>query len=371
MPETGPIQVEVAYPAVVTQGTGRTPWQATLALTAPVLIPEAEPAAARVVVEVEWPQGGHPPRMSWREHGGALWRPLVAPDGDTLDDRGGFARGIEQALQPAALRVAGNWTDYPFNLAAPGGNLDGREPFGAMREGDPGLRVRSSNREAAMAAAQRKAADDLLLVDGVLHMRSRPPVWAVGRRNRLWVDPGLVRLVVPDLKGHDDWLASFPLDRREDAIAFAALHAERLSEVEWFGARDAGREPVVEEAFVRHDGTAFPDTRADDLRRVFEGVERNLRSAELGRFERRFLKAYGDLGAIVDEIAGDGHEAAWPDDADAAIGALVAAGRPEWPETWSYAAEVVESMRSLAQRSEMVDRLTAEADASWIAGTRP
>ena len=369
MPGAGPIQVEVAYAAMVTQGNGRTPWRCHLAATAPVIIPSVEATEAPVVIEASWPAGAQPERMAWREHGGALWRPLVSPDGGTLDDHEGFARGVEQARLPGGQRARDGWPDYPFNVVDPSPGLHGRSPFGAMREGDPGLRVKSDNREAAVAAAQRTAADDLLLIDGVLHMRSRAPVWAVGRRSRIQVDPGHVRLAIPDFKGHEEWFASYPLDRRDEAVAFASLHAERMAGVARWNVSPGEERPRLVEATVevRHAGGSFPDTRAYDLIRVFEEIESNWRTVQLQQFDRRFLKAYGDIAGLVDAIEAEGPEATWPEEAEVAIRALVAAGNPDWPETWCYAAEVVEVMRSFAQRCEVAHRFAAEADAETIA----
>jgi hypothetical protein len=368
MPRTDPIQVEVAYTAMVTEGGARNPWEVTLKATAPVMIPTATAADAPVVIEADWHAAAFPRRMTWREHDGALWRPLVGTTGEVLDTADGFARGVERAELPIGRADPHPWTDYPFNVRSEGSHQHGRGPFNQMREGQPGLRVRSSNREAAIALAQRTAADDLLVIDGVMHMRSKPPVWAVGNRDRLQVDAGRVTLAIPDFKGHDNWLCTFPLDRREEAVAFATAHAERIGAIPWLVATGRGDAPELEidPVDVRHGDMDFPDTRADDLRRVFLGIERNLRGCELRQFDRRLLKAYADIGMLAEDAAA-GH-ADWTDDSRAAVDALASAIGPGRSEAWPYMAEIAEAMRSLARRDELADRLTAEEDLAWMSG---
>lgn len=363
--------VEVGYLAEVTRRGGRTPYDMVLAVKATVALRQVSSADAPKSIEVRWPEGETPAAMHWRSFEGSLWRPLVAPDGDALDVAGGLERSLAESRKPRPHGHAHfKWPDYPFRVDAKGSNYDNWTPFHALSEDDDTIRVRSSGRDEAVRRAQAKAADDLLLVDGVLHMRSVPPVWAVGRsRINPWEDAGYVRLALPDFPEHVDWLASFTLDRRDDAVAFAERHVAAVNGNPWNQRFNRGRlqEVRLDGAEVEHDDMPFRDTRADDLRIILSAIEGDLRTVEIMRFDRAFRKAFGDLGAAVDALP---ETVTSPDQfagADAAVRAVVAASDPEWPHTWPNVSVLAERMRGLSIRYDVDAELAMAADADAFA----
>lgn len=375
MSERKAIPIEFAYTAMGTQGRERNPWQILMRATASVFVREVPASEAPVAVSAEWPDGGRPSRMAWRAHDGVLWRPVVGPGGEPLDTSGAFERLMARGASAEGLGHARDWVDYPFRHRETGNAYHGRSPFiGGSRHGEPGLRVQSDGREAALSEAYRTAKDDLLLIDGVMHMRSRPPVWAVGRRDWFWESPGQVRLILPDFPEHDDRLATFPLDRYEEAVAFAEANVGRIEGLDWVeGARPrSAPEPVaVQEAKARVEGFTLPDTRADDLRRLFENVEQGFSKTEFGRLPRGFVKAFGYLGVVVDAIDGAGPGTDWTDRMEEAMRAFVAAGEKEWGKMDRHCGEQVERMRSLVLRGDLAARRDFEEDVAGLAGLRP
>ncbi len=362
--------VEVAYLAVVTRGRERTPYEWRFATTVAVSLRQVAAEEAPKSIEARWTEGGSPASMHWRSFEGALWRPLVGPDGDMLEEAGGLERLLDESRRPRKSgRGSFEWPDYPFRIEARESSDHGRTPFGAWREEDDNFRIRSSDRDASLARAQARAADDLLLVDGVLHVRSVPPVWAVGRPDPLR-DPGYVRLVVPDFPGHVDWLASFPLDRRGDALAFAGRHVADVvgNEVYQRLYRYQPHEVNPEEAEVEHGPGPFPDTRAADLRAMMDRLEYEIRDSKAMSFDRGFRKALGDLGAAVDSLPATVDHPGGFDEAEAAVRAFADAADPEWPDTWPNMGTQVARMRALAIRYDVEAEAAMAANADAFAG---
>ncbi len=364
--------VEVAYLAMVTQRGGRTPYEEIMATDATVALRQVPASDAPKSIEVRWPEGDVPAAMHWRSFEGALWRPLVGPDGDALDMAGGLERSLAESRKPRRPGYTGfAWSDYPFRVEAKGSKRDGWTPFNSLKEDDATVRVRESGREAAVARAQAKAADDMILVDGVLHVRSQPPVWAVGRsRVNAWEDPGYVRLALADFPDHADWLSSFPLDRREDALAFAEGHVASVRASAWFQRFHRGRveEVLFEEAEVEYGDIALPDTRAGDLRMILETIEGSLRNVEVMSLDRRFRKAFGDLGAAVDALP---KLVTSPDqfaEAEAAVRALADACDPDWPHTWPKMSTLAERAKGLVVRYDVEAGIALASDADAFGG---
>jgi hypothetical protein len=335
---------------------------------ASILVRQVPASEAPKAIEARWDEGASPPEMHWRSFEGALWRPLVGPEGRALDASGSFESTAAHmtALRDDKSKPRLDWDDYPFLVSYPDSPYDRWESFKSWKEDSPEIRIRSSEKPQAVARAQARAADDLVLFDGVLHVRSAPPVWAVGSRGMPWIDPGRVRLAIPDLEKHGGWLASFPLDRRGDALEFARACVENVRAAERRGAPDV-RDVFNDGAAAMYDAADFPCTRADDIRLAFEAVEKDLRCSELRQFSRGFLKAYGDLGLAVEALAPPGGEGPLAR-AEAAVDAVVGAADPDWERTWPNAATVVERLRTLSWRHEMEDRLAMLEDADAFAG---
>ncbi len=365
------LQVEVPFLGQVSRVGSRGTFETLLGGMASVSVRTVAATEAPKTIEARWPAEGVPPEMHWRSFEGALWRPVVGPEGKALDASGSFQAALARMTGPKQdkSRSRPDWDDYPFLLHRPGKTYHRWESFDSWKEDSPDLRIKSTLKEEAVVRAQARAADDLLMVDGVLHVRSQPPVWAVGYVQNAWIEPGKVRLAVPDLERHWGWLASFPLDRYEDALEFARTCVEkvRADERHVRVGYPAVRDVFEDGATTMYDEAAFPDTRAEDIRLVFESVEHDLRNAELHQLGRAFLKAYGDLGAAVDDLPEPGALA----QAEASISALVEAADPNWETTWQNADTCVERLRTLSWRHEMEARLGMEADADAFAEPGP
>jgi len=342
--------VDVAYLARASRGRERGVSEVVLAERATVVIRSLPADEAPVTVSVRWDDGDVPSTMRWRAAEGSLWRPLVGPQGTVLRDMGDF-----RAAAGHALENHGEWHDYPFRAHAPGRPYHNWTQFDATGPEARGLRVRSDDRVAAHERAQQKARD-LALIEGELHMRSLPPVWAVGRTFPFaWREPGSVRLVMPDHGGHANWLATFPLDRGEDALAFARLRATHCGQ-----AADVVAEPAVHVDIAEWE---FPDTRGADMIRAFAAVERSVYSTEIGLLGRAFLKAYGDLGDLIDRLA----ETSPVESVVAATRALVEAANPAWQRRESIVWDALDILRAQVQRHDMEFERSMEADAEAFA----
>ena len=360
------IRVDFAYRALAALPRGRTFSQHLMRGQADVLVRSVADAAAPVVIDALW-DGGRVDRMTWRTYEDALWRPVVAADGKVLSSPGEF----EGMLAPGVRQ--GEWRDYPFALHAPGDVAHGRLPFGGYVEMEKGSRVERDDRHVAHARAQATAAEDLLFVGGVMHRRSVAPVWSVGS-GPLTYDPGAVNLAMPDLALREEGLSSFPLDRRDDAMAFAALCVERVKALP--PARLVGRDPQaysvkVGRVALEHDALDFPAERVRGFLRSAEVIDEGLSVGRLSDFSRAFHRAYADFGSAMEALADTG----WQEPMDAAASALhamVAAEDPEWAQSWPRVKEVMDVARLQAWRHEFDGRrLDYESDMEAVSGLLP
>lgn len=356
------VDVDVAYTAEVSQKGKRIRSEVVLSGKATVLIAEVAQAEAPMAIEVAWPDGAPLDAMHWRSYGNALWRPLVGPDGAAFV--GGFGKAADAAMPPGRAPGRPVWSDYPFKASSqkPGHNRS--LPFGLPSDAGT-ARVHSDTLEAARRHAQRTAAEDLLLVDGVLHMRSKPPVWAVGRTfGGPWENAGHVRLSLADHDAHADRLVSFPLDRREDAVAFGRLRADQVGELSLYRRRHLKAPAlVVEDAEVWLSEGALPNPRLDDLRRAMGQVD-------FGPGIERLPEAAGDALATLAAVAdADGDE--WPPEASAAVAAFVSAADPMWTATWPNMGGTLERLRGLALREGFEGDAALRADADAFEGLAP
>lgn len=166
--------------------------------------------------------------VDWRQAGGSLWRTLVAADGSRL----GTASALEAEMRRA--KEYPPFVDYPFRAAsiAAFGNRDPVSPFSYPTRASldaMGMKVETDGREAAIAVAQIKASD-IAIVDGVLRLRSEPPVWRVGSVYRPEWECQYVALHVADHPSHAGTppAATFAIDAVGDAVAFARRVVERV-----------------------------------------------------------------------------------------------------------------------------------------------
>ncbi len=361
------VEVELPYRATISDKGKRAVRETFMRTRATVAVRKVAATDAPKVIEARWPGGKVPLEMHWRYFGDALWRPLVGQDGAAMDAAGGFERAladIGDRRDPYAFpRTTFQWPDYPFRTRHEERYISDLPPFDLDHERDATVTVRSSDPEPAIAAAQAKAADDMIVVDGVLHVRTAPPVWAVGCRSEISKRAGQVRLAIPDFPPHAGWLASFPLDRRDVAMAFSGRLVETANE-KW----PLGISVIPDGAMASYDDIPFPDTRAQDLRDFMDGVEDEIGFERLRGFSRAFRKAFGDLGHEIDALPRAAAEPGQLAGAVSAVRSLAETVRGEWAEAGSWKYALVLKLDALTTRDDVEAGIAMAADAEAFAG---
>jgi hypothetical protein len=362
----------IAYLAVLIGHRQRNPHMDAFQVMAPIHVRRVTAQDAPTCIEVRWPPGHAPAEMSWRYFAGAFWRPLLDPGKRIIPTRTGF--------EDLARNARGDlwWSDYPFRIRLPDEETS-VGPFRLEREIPVRSRVLHDGREAACDAAQRLADADLIIVDGMLHRRSPPPVFGVGDP-ACEADQVPVCLTAPEFCP-GTYLAYFSLDRQDCALEFARrLVAERPSG-RFRAQRRISRQALNNTRWTVHQDVPFPDERIPSFQRTFNHLRRRLAGVLHRDLPTPFYEAYATLSKAgrelqddplrrrVDSIVAEAFEAI-----DMIIATKPAGGNPR---SWAKSIEMIASAQKwrfeiegdiveLADQADEID----EADRDALAGLR-
>ncbi len=279
------LHVPVPYEARVRFGRARDLTSIVLRRDLPVSIREVEVERAPIAVSM---RGRHSPPvdLDWRTVDGRLFRPLLDNGGHPVSVSG-FPQAVQQALQ----RQNDYWADYPVDA---GGR--GIQSAAADLEGiyDTAKLVSDVWLEASVRATQRFE-QDLVVIDGVIHKASPPPVWSPGAGSAA-MTYGLHRisLIVPGLE--EPSCVRFRGDQVEQASEFALLLAGRADQF------PAGTLPPKAKALEIDPGAVtiidpelVPDPRSDSFKAAADAIRVAMAPAVLGETEFALLAAYVDV----------------------------------------------------------------------------
>lgn len=210
MPESRIVTARVAFPQGVVLPRGRTTIDTAGCENVQIQVRMVADAPAALIARGFLADGAD---LVWRELDGRIWRPVL--------DVGGVPLGSAEMLSQSPMAYQS--LDYPFagRLAEFGAVTSPCWPPEAAANHEPRTRIVNSERDRAVQGAGRLAARDLVEIGGVLHVRSRPPVWALGRRGSLLTGMPEIRLALPDRA--DEPLGAVAFDAQDGASAEALL----------------------------------------------------------------------------------------------------------------------------------------------------
>lgn len=194
--------------------------------------------------------------VEWRQHDGALWRPLLRHDGSALrisvEDLG---NGLRAASRGEFEAVFGqNWMDNPFSSDPRGqswGLMIGAF-FGSAREEFDDRKVVQDSTEPAREHLLAMAESDLLEIGGIVHRRSMQPAWGYGGSGAYMpYNLGTVEVVLPDYHFGRSTPCLFELDRKEEAMqAASAFHDRMVDAIDGQGPATHVRPPALQDDVV-------------------------------------------------------------------------------------------------------------------------
>jgi hypothetical protein len=284
------LMLPVPYSVDLIFHRGRTIYQETFRTDAPIELRMVAPELAPVCIDVRWPATHVPRAMTWRSFEGGFWRPFLDPVGRAIVEPGRF-EGI--ANDP---RTDG-WTDYPFRNP---GRYGSTSPFRYSRDLPVGCRVVENRRDETMAAAQDLAERTMIVVDGVIHRQSAPPVYGVGKRSDT-MGTIEVCLTEPDIC-KEECLALFALDQMAEAQAFARWLATECPPRGRRGPRAISRRPLAGTALTFQPGPTLPEERSRGVIRTYDAICSILKSVTHRETSFVFLQALVELGLVVEAL---------------------------------------------------------------------
>ncbi|MFC4173457.1 hypothetical protein ACFOYU_15540 [Microvirga sp. GCM10011540] len=239
---------------------------------------------AEISITVRWPADVGPAYMHWRFFEKAFWRPLLSPEGEAILEPGTFERLLREG--------DAGWGDYPFLNSV---RLYGvpAAPFDLPEEPPPMWRVRAEERADAIARAQAIAEHDLISVNGTIYRRSRPPMWAFGGLYR-YDQESQLKLVMPEHSHRQGYF--FSLNRRDEALAFAAQMAHRLPLDDTVRQRQLWPTQAQEVEITYHDAVTLPDDHAFSFVQTYQQVDHILQPVRFGDLPSDLLAAHVKLG---------------------------------------------------------------------------
>ena len=227
-------------------------------------------------IEATWGDGA---KVEWRRHGRDLFRTIRAIDGAPIRSMAELESQIA-AHGPKTATRDGRFNDY----AALGERF---HCLGYMSRDDALAldgKVILDDGERSRREAQEWARDNLLVVDGALHVRAEEPVW------RLDLDfaNALTLSLEPTTVGTRPSV-TLPLDARED---IQSLDVRLRGAGMRFGREDT----VVEDVRVAFEGEVrtVEAARAEDLERALELAKATCGGYPLSAIDPHFFFAYAD-----------------------------------------------------------------------------
>lgn len=271
----------------------------TLQMREPVAVRCVDPSEAEISITVRWPDGHQPASLHWRFFDNAFWRPVLSPDDEAILEPGAFEQLVAEDDPDWD-----HWNDYPFR-----GRFhcyrQSASPFGLPEGPSPDWRVQGDERAEAAARAQAIAAQELICVDDVLYRRALPPMWAFGSLSR-FDQSQTMALIMPELgSGRGSvpgWLCMFSLNRREEALAFAAQMARQqpfddiVRRVPVWPRRAQAVEVTC------RDVALIPDDRVLSLIWTYEQVHGVFQNLRYGDLPRGFLATHVKLGEATEQL---------------------------------------------------------------------
>lgn len=319
------LHVPVPYKASVRFGRSRDLATIYLRRDLPVRLNETDVDRAPIAVSLRGRQ--RPPvDLDWRQVDGRLFRPL-------LDNAGGpvTVTGFQQAVLQALANPNDHWSDYP--VVTGGRGIQSADANLERHNGTAKL-ISDAWLDASVGAAQIFDRD-ILVIDGVIHKASPPPVWspAAGSASMAY---GLhrVSLIIPGFE-HPSCIR-FRGEQAKEACELAVLLARRADQFPPGTQQPKVKELEIDPGTVTIIDPQFvPDPRADSFRSASDEIRFAMAPAVLGDTPFELLAAYVDLqraAASLPDISPDDSEiAACAQAFNAYLAAYRAHGDTDWP----------------------------------------
>lgn len=265
----------------------------------PVAIRCVDPDEAEISISVRWPNGHRPRSLHWRFFDNAFWRPILSPQGQPILQPNAFEELVAEENPDWD-----DWKDYPFR-----GKFhcyrQSESPFGLPETPPPAWRIRGDERAEAVARVQAIAAHDLICVSDILYRRALPPMWAFGSLIR-FDQTQTMALILPKLTTGrayiSDYLCMFALNRREEALAFAAQMAHRrpFDDIVRHAQVWPRRTQAVE--VTCRDAAHIPDDQAFSFIWTYEQLDQVCRRIRYADLPRSFLASHVKLGESAEQL---------------------------------------------------------------------
>lgn len=225
--------------------------------------------------------------LTWKEHDGALWRPIMGRGMPNIASMAEFTELLSQLLRPGSRM---SWGDYPLRTVLRHGDSD---PFAAVTSLPKEAKRVVSNRAEVMEQA---AGVRIVTMEGVPHIRSVAPCWSIGNLMAPANDFWSVHPCIPDSSRSKRGVACFPLDRRDEAEETCrrvhALYLERFpSDTHYVSA------PVATQVEIA-DGYVLPSETEGNRARGWDCLREALSTLSLGDLGTPFLEAYVQLSRL-------------------------------------------------------------------------
>ncbi|AOG03454.1 hypothetical protein [Bosea sp. RAC05] len=318
------IHVPVPYAVSVRFGRSRDLSTVYLRRDLPVRLQGIESARAPIAVSLR-ARLRPPIDLDWREVAGRLFRPLLDNAGCPV-----AVTGFQQAVQQALANPNDSWSDFPI---VTGGR--GIQSTASNLEGFDTAKLISDAWLEASVAAAKIFDQDILVIDGIIHKASPPPVWspAAGSASMAY---GLhrVSLIIPGFE-HSSCIR-FRGDQAKEACELASLLARRAEQFPPGTQQPKVKELEVDPGTVAIvDAQFVPDPRADSFKSASDDIRDAMKPAVLGDTPFELLAAYVDLqraAASLPAISPDDSEiAACAQAFNAYLAAYRAYGDTDWP----------------------------------------
>jgi len=266
----------------------------------PVAIRCVDPDEAEISISVRWPNGHRPRSLHWRFFENTFWRPIISPQGQAI-----LQSGVFEELVAEESPDWDDWEDYPFR-----GNFhcyrQSKSPFGLPKDPPPSWRIKGDERADALVRAQTIAAHELICVSDILYRRALPPMWTFGSLSR-FDQSQTMALVMPELAAGrtciPGYLCMFSLNRREEALAFAAQMAHRRPFDDILRQAQVWPRSFQKVDVTFRDATHIPDDHIFSFGWTYKQIHRVFERISYVNLPRNILAAHVKLGEISEQLA--------------------------------------------------------------------